>query len=175
MKPITIYLVVSEDAISAAMVQEVEKEERPVYFISRELHDAEVRYQMIEKVALALVITTQRMRVYFKKHRIIVKTNYPIIKIIAKPDLVGRMIGWAVEYQPRGATKSQVLVNFAAKLSPHPTEEEDSQWILHVDGSSNNRSCDVEMVLEGPGDVLLEQALNFEFKTSNNKVSMRSL
>jgi len=34
-KPITVYLVVSEDAISAALVQEVEKEKRPIYFINR--------------------------------------------------------------------------------------------------------------------------------------------
>jgi len=32
-------------------------EERPVYFVSQVLHGAEVRYQMVEKVALALVIT----------------------------------------------------------------------------------------------------------------------
>jgi len=57
-KPIIIYLVVSEDAISATLVQDVEKEERPLYFISWVLHDVEVCYQMIEKVALALVITT---------------------------------------------------------------------------------------------------------------------
>jgi len=55
---IIIFLVVSEDAFSVALVQEVEKENRQFYFISQVLHDAEVRFQMIEKVALALVITT---------------------------------------------------------------------------------------------------------------------
>ena len=29
--------------------------------------------------------------------------------------------------------------------------------------------CGVEVVLEGSGDILLEQSLNFDFKTSNNR------
>ena len=80
-------------------------------FISWVLHDADVGYQMIEKVALALVVIAQRMQTYFQNHRI-VKTNYPIMKILAKPDLARWMIGWVVElsefqiqYPPRGAIK----------------------------------------------------------------------
>jgi len=64
---------------------------------SRVLHDAEVRYQTIEKVVLALIITAQRMQMYFQNHQVIVKTNYPIMKILMKPDLIGRMIRCAIE------------------------------------------------------------------------------
>ena len=63
--PILVYLAVSEEAVSVALVQEVEGEERSVYFVSRTLHAVETRYQMIEKVALVLVLTTRRMRSYF--------------------------------------------------------------------------------------------------------------
>jgi len=105
-----------------------------------------------------------------------VKTDYPIMKILAKPDLFRGMIGWVVElsefhiqYQPRGAIKSQTLADFMSELSPWPTEGKDLQWTLHVDGSSNDKSCGVEVVLEGPGGILLEQSLKFDFKTSNNQ------
>lgn len=64
---------------------------------------------MIEKVALTLVINAYRMRIYFQNHHIIVKIDYLIMKILAKPDLAGRMIRWAAElskfqiqYQPKG-------------------------------------------------------------------------
>jgi len=157
-------------------VQEIEAEERPVYFVSRVLHGAEIRYQMVEKVALALIITARRMWMYFQNHRVIVKTNYPIMKILTKPDLVGRMIGWAIElskfhiqYQPRGAIKSQALADFAIELSPQPAEEEDFRWILYVDDSSNSRSCGVGVILEGTGEIFVEQALKFKFKNSNNQ------
>ena len=43
---------VSEEAVNAALVQEVKKEEHLVYFVSQMLHTVEMRYQMIEKVAL---------------------------------------------------------------------------------------------------------------------------
>ena len=181
-EPIIVYLVVSNEAVSSVLVQEIQAEERPVYFVSRVLHGAEIRYQMVEKVALALIITAQRMRMYFQNHRIIVRTNYPIMKILTKPDLAGRMIGWAielsefhVEYQPRGAIKSQALADFASELTPQPTEEEESTWILYVDGSSNNRSCGAGVVLEGPGEIVIEQAMKFEFKTSNNQAEYEAI
>jgi len=112
----------------------------------------------------------------FSKSPIIVKTEYPIMKILAKPDLVGRIIGWVVElsefqiqYQLRGTIKSQALADFTAKLSPRLTEDENLRWTLTVDGSSNENSCGASVVLEGLGDILLEQALKFGFKTSNNQ------
>ena len=49
-----------------------------MYFISRTLHSAETRYQMIKKVALALVLTARQMRPYFQNHSIIVRTDYHI-------------------------------------------------------------------------------------------------
>lgn len=52
---------------------------------------------MIEKVALALVLTARRMCPYFQNHKVIVRTDYPIARILSKPDLAGRMITWSVE------------------------------------------------------------------------------
>jgi len=82
------------------------------------------------------------------------------------------MIGWTIElsefhiqYQPRGAVKSQALVDFAAELTPSSAETEHSSWILYVDGSSNERSCGTGRVLEGPDEIVIEQALKFDFKT----------
>jgi len=94
---IIVYLAISEEAVSSTPVQEVNNEEYPVYFVSRTLHTAETRYQMIEKVSLALVLTARKMRPYFQNHAITVRTNYPIYKILSKRDLAGRMIGWSVE------------------------------------------------------------------------------
>jgi len=70
--------------VSSILIQEVNGELRPVYFVSKTLQDAEIRYQMIEKVALALVTIAKRMHTYFQNHTIIVKTDYPIAKILSK-------------------------------------------------------------------------------------------
>jgi len=62
-----------------------------------------------------------------------------------------------------------------AELSPKLTENENLQWILHVNGSSNNKSCGAGVILEDPGRVLLEQSLKFSFKTSNNQVEYKAI
>nr|KYP38892.1 Transposon Ty3-G Gag-Pol polyprotein [Cajanus cajan] len=60
-----LYLAVAENAISVVIVQEHQKVQTPIYSTSRVLQDAERRYQMIEKLALALVTTARRLRPYF--------------------------------------------------------------------------------------------------------------
>jgi len=104
------------------------------------------------------------------------------MKILTKPDLAGRMIGWEIElsefhieYQPRGAIKSQALADFTVELTPYTTEEKTSRWTLYVDGSSNSRSCGAGVVLEGPGKIVIEQAMKFEFKTSNNQAEYEAI
>jgi len=106
---------------------------------------------MIEKVALALVLTTRWMHPYFQNHSIIVRTIYPIFKILSKPDLAGRMIGWSVElfefdirYEPRGTIKSQCLADFLAELTSLPTLS--GGWTLYVDDSSNKTACGAGVV-----------------------------
>ena len=88
-KPILVYLPVSKEAISVALVKEVENEERPIYFVSQMLHATKTRYQMIEKVELTLVLTARRMRPYFQNHSIAVRTDYPIFKFYTNPTLQG--------------------------------------------------------------------------------------
>jgi len=82
-----VYVAVSEEAVSVALVQDINNEEHTMYFVSRTLHATEVRYQMIEKVTLALVLTGRRMQSYFQNHVITVKTNYPIYKYWLNPIL----------------------------------------------------------------------------------------
>lgn len=91
-----IYLGVSPVAVSAALVQE-SPQPRLIYFVGRTLQPAETRYQQVEKVVLSLLNAARRLRPYFQSHQVVVRTDYPISKILRKPDLAGRMVGWAVE------------------------------------------------------------------------------
>ena len=47
------------------MVQDGETEEKLLYFVGKVLKGAEVHYQKIEKIALAMVVTTRKLRHYF--------------------------------------------------------------------------------------------------------------
>nr|AAK52140.1 retrotransposon protein, putative, Ty3-gypsy sub-class [Oryza sativa Japonica Group] len=60
-------------AVSAALVQETDSGQKPVYFVSEALQGAKTRYIEIEKLAYALVMTSRKLKHYFQAHKVIVK------------------------------------------------------------------------------------------------------
>ena len=50
-----------------------------------------------------------------------------------------------------------------------------SQWVLSVDGSSNQQGSGDGVVLEGPNGLLIEQNLKFAFKARNNQAEYEAL
>lgn len=51
----SLYLATTPDAMSAALIGEEGKEQRPVYYVSRALRGAEARYPKIELIAFIIV------------------------------------------------------------------------------------------------------------------------
>ena len=100
-----------------------------VYYINNQLVDAETRYPEMEKLALALMIATRKLRPYFHSHLIQVLTNYPLRQVLQKLDASGRLLKWAIElsqfeikFQPRPVIRGQALADFMAKFSHKPDE-----------------------------------------------------
>ena len=87
-----VYLKVSDIAISAALFNENEDgKQRPMFFVSKSLADAETRYSHLEQVALALRIAAKKLLSYFQVHPIVVLIDLPLRSTIHKPDLSRRM------------------------------------------------------------------------------------
>ena len=107
------YLTVSDYAISAVLFHcPTHKEQKPIYYVSREMVDAETRYSKIEKIVIALQSAAQKLHSYFQAHPIIVLIDQPLHNILHKLNLSGRMLQWAIElseyvieYQPRLSMK----------------------------------------------------------------------
>ncbi|XP_072076456.1 uncharacterized protein [Arachis hypogaea] len=91
-EPLYLYLSVTEEALAAVLVREEGKTQQPVYFVSRVFQGPELRYSKLEKLALALLISSRRLRQYFQSHRIVVRTDQAIRQVLQKPDLAGRMM-----------------------------------------------------------------------------------
>lgn len=64
---------------------------------TRQLQDAKTRYKQVEKFALSPVVVAQRSRPYFQGHQVVVRIDHPIVKILHKLDLEGRIVGWLVD------------------------------------------------------------------------------
>jgi len=180
-----LYFAVSEWAISSVLVQEQDQTQKSIYFVSKVLQGPEERYQTLEKATLTVVFSARRLRHSFQSFTVVVMTDLPIQKVLQKPNVAGRMVRWAVElsefdilYEPRGSIKGQVYADIVAELSPGSAQQEeevDSQWVLSMDGSSNQQGSGAGVVLEGPNGLLIEQALRFAFKASNNQTEYEAL
>ena len=70
-----LYIAVSQAAVSAALVRNDERSQRPVYFVSRAFRGAKERYPRMEKLALALITAARKLKPYFQAHIIVVLTN----------------------------------------------------------------------------------------------------
>ena len=92
-----LYLAVSLAAVSAALVREEGKIQKPVYFISRALRGAEERYPPMEKLVFAFVIAARKLKLYFQAHTINVLTDKPLQKALRSSEAAGRMALWAIE------------------------------------------------------------------------------
>ena len=60
--------------------------------MSKRLLDVETRYLKLEKLALALVVVSRKLRPYFHAHSIEVLTNYPLRQVLQKPEASGRLL-----------------------------------------------------------------------------------
>ena len=142
--PFHLCFAITEKAISSVLLQEQDRVQRPIYFISKVLQGPEVGYQALEKEALAIVFSARRLHHYFQSFPVIVMTDLPIRKILQKPDVAGRMVRWAVElsefdvqYELRGPIKGQVYVDSVVELSSAARHQEgvNFRWMLSLDGS----------------------------------------
>lgn len=91
----------------------------------------ETYYPDMEKLAFSLVTGSRKLRPYFKAHTIQVLTNFSLKQVLRKPNSLGRMIKWAIEFskfeiilRTRVATKGQTLVDFVAEFANIPEMEE---------------------------------------------------
>ena len=82
---LTLYLAISDFATSVALVREQDRVQQPVYYCSRALRGAKERYPKMEKLILALVTTSRKLRPYFQAHIVEVPTEYPMKQILHKP------------------------------------------------------------------------------------------
>ena len=84
------YIAVAPHALSLVLIR-VDGRQRPVYYVSKSLHDAENRYLPLEKAILAVVHGTRKLSHYFQAHTVVVLTQLPLKAILRRVDYTGRI------------------------------------------------------------------------------------
>ena len=61
-----LYIAMMEETIGMVLIREEERNQRPIYFVSQVLQGTEAKYQKLEKLAYAVIISTRKLRHTFK-------------------------------------------------------------------------------------------------------------
>ena len=85
------YIAVAFYAISFVLIRVDSGIQRPIYYVSKSLNEAEVRYLPLEKVILVVVHATRKLPHYFQAHTVIVLTQLPLKSIPRSADYTGRV------------------------------------------------------------------------------------
>ena len=112
------YIVVAHHAVSLVLIQTDNGIQRPIYYVSKSLHKAEIRYLPLEKAILAVVQATRKLPHYFQAYTVIVLTQLPLRSILQSANYIGIIAKWGtilgafdIKYMPRTSVKGQVLAD----------------------------------------------------------------
>ena len=174
--------------------------QRPVYYVSKSLHKAEVCYLPLEKAILAVVLGTRKLPHYFQAYTVVVLPQLPLKTILRSADYTGRIAKWGtilgafdIKYMPRTSIKGQFLTDLVAEFTEPEIEELPSDgnmdeklvgmvsqyglqiWEVYIDGASNQKGSGVGLVLMSPEKVVIEKSLRLDFSATNNEAEYETL
>ena len=134
-KEFHIFSFASEDTISAVLLQaDEESSEHPVAFFSKNLRDAKLRYDIIEKEAYALIKSLKAFRVYTLHSKIIAYVPSVAIKdVLTQPDADRRREKWIAK-----------MIEFNIELKP--TKMVRGQGFSKLLAEENCRSLDIDLL-----------------------------
>ncbi|XP_050259007.1 uncharacterized protein LOC126704007 [Quercus robur] len=187
-------------AVSLVLIRVDSGIQRPVYYVSRSLHEVEIRYLPLEKTVLAVVHTTRKLPHYFQAHTVVVLTQLPLRALLRIADYTRRIAKWGtilrafdIKYMPHTPVKGQILVDLVAEFAEAPfknkieaqhmdgklvssiTPQEPLYWKVYVDEATNQRGSRVELVLISPEKFTIEKSLRLGFSATNNEAEYEAL
>ena len=102
------YIVVAPHAVSLVLIRVNSGRQRPVYYVSKSLHEADICYLPLEKAILAVAHGTQKLPHYFEAHTVVILTQLPLKVILQSADYTRRIAKWGT-----------ILGAFDIKYIPH--------------------------------------------------------
>ena len=85
------YIVVASHAVNELLVRVEDGVQLPVYYMSKLLHEAKVRYLLLEKAILAVVHAMRKVPYYFQAHTIVVLTQLSLQSLLRKTNYTRRI------------------------------------------------------------------------------------
>ena len=125
------YITVAPHAMSLVLIRVDNGRQQPVYYVSKSLHEAEIRYLPLENAILAVVHGTRKLPYYFQAHTVVILTQLPLKAILRSADYTGKIVKrgtilgtFDIKYMPRTSIKGQVLSKLVAEFVEGLAENE---------------------------------------------------
>ena len=125
------YIAMAPHVVSLVLTRVDSGIQRSIYYVSKSLYEAEVRYLPLEKVVLAVVHAIRKLPHYFQAHTVVVLTQLSLRALLQSTDYMGRIAKWTtilgafdIKYMPRISVKGQVLADLVAEFVEFPLEVE---------------------------------------------------
>ena len=124
-RPLLLYLSVLDIALGCMLAQLNDLgKERAIYYLSNRMLEYECKYIMIERVCLALVWATRRLRHYVTKYSILLVSRLdPLRYLFDRSVLTGMLMRWLVlltefdiQYMTHKSVKGSIVVDHLASL-----------------------------------------------------------
>uniref|UniRef100_A0A2N9FCJ7 RNA-directed DNA polymerase n=1 Tax=Fagus sylvatica TaxID=28930 RepID=A0A2N9FCJ7_FAGSY len=174
--------------------EDEEGTEKPIYYVSRALKDAETRYSGAERACFSLEYMHHSVcGITFLAHKIqLITKSHPIRSLLHRPVLSGRLAQWLLQLsqyeittETPTAIKSQAIADLLAQFPgedsssiSHEVPGEigealladlaDSTWTLKFDGSSTSSSSGAGIVLTREDGETIAKSFKLDFSCSNN-------
>ena len=194
------YMDVAPHAVSLVLVRLENGVQRPIYYVSKSLHEAEVCYLPLEKAILAMMHAKRKLPHYFQAYIAMVLTQLPLQALLRKAGYTGRISKWGtilgafdIKFMPRTSIKGQFLTDLVAEFTESLLEMEDeeqnsggrqvkvvslpepSSCKLYVDGATNQRGFEVGLIVVSPNKITIEKSLRLGFSVTNNEAEYEAL
>nr|POE70788.1 retrovirus-related pol polyprotein from transposon 17.6 [Quercus suber] len=191
------YIAVVPHVVSLVLIRVDQGVQRPVYYVSKSLHEAEIRYLPLERAILAVVLGTRKLPHYFQAYTVVVLTQLPLKIVLRSADYTGRIAKWGtilgafdIRYMPRTSVKGQVLADLVAEFTEPSMEDvavtpsmdeksvgmvsqqDPAHWELYVDGAANRKGSEVGLVLTSPEGIIIEKSLRLPFNDDDANESL---
>ncbi|GJS68703.1 reverse transcriptase domain-containing protein [Tanacetum coccineum] len=140
-----VYLAATKETVSVVLMTEREAKQMPIYFVSRALRGSKLNYTSMEKLVLALVHASKRLK------RVSVKGQILADFIVERPE------------------------EDSLDTPMEEEEELPEPWILFTDGSSCMDGFGARLILTNPEGMEFTYALRFRFDSTNNEAEYEAL
>ena len=172
-RPLLIYLSVSNIDMGCMLGQlDDSGKERAIYYLSKRMLEYKCKYIMIERLCLALIWATRRLRHYVKEYSILLVSQLdPLRYLFNRPVLTGRLMRWLViltefdiQYMTQKSVKGSIIADHLASFpvfDDRPINDDfpDKQfvsmtnitgWQLYFDGATNQSGFGIGILLISP-------------------------